>query len=170
MDYREQTEDGLDIRGWRDSKGNTWNIMIKTATINGRSEPVGLTVSASGEHTRLLQSTLREIPFTKFLQNWANYPHELSRSNSGITGAMTVSEPKRSRGSHPLTEGEMQRVVDVYLDAYENHLPLQQTVAQTLGIPLSTACKRINLVRKKGLLPRVERPNRKIAGSEPEGN
>ena len=170
MDYREQSEDGLDFRGWQDSTGNKWNISVKTATINGRSEPIGLTVSPSGEHVRLLQSTLREIPFSKFLQDWESYPHELPHSSSGITGAMTVREPKRSRGSHPLTEEEMQRVVDVYLDAYENHLPVQHTVARTLGIPLSTACKRINLVRKKGLLPRVERPNRKIAGSEPEGN
>ena len=170
MDKREQTEDGLDIRGWRDSKGNTWNITVKTTTINGRREPVGLTVSPSEEQIRLLQSTLREIPFTEFLRDWDSYPHKLPRSSFGITGAMTVSEPKRSRRRHPLTKEELQRVVDVYQDAYENHLPVQQTVARTLGIPVSTACKRINLVRRKGLLPRVERPNRRISGSEPEGN
>ena len=159
---------GIEIKGWSDSKGRQWNVSITTTTIDGRKEPVGIHIY-SNESIRLTQSTIREIPFAEFLQDRENFPHDFVQRRSGITGAMSV-EPKRSRGSQRLSEYELKEVAEIYTDAFFNHLPVQKTVAQTLGIPLSTACKRINLVRKKGLLPRVERPNRKIAGSEPEGN
>ena len=159
---------GIEIKGWSDSKGREWNVSITTTTINGRKEPVGMHVY-SNESVRLTQSTIRELPFKDFLQDWENFPHDFAQRSTGITGAMSV-EPKRARGSARLSMYELQEGADIYIDAFFNHLPVQKTVAQTLGIPLSTACKRINLVRKKGLLPRVERPNRKIAGSEPEGN
>ena len=159
---------GIEVKGWSDSKGREWNVSITTTTINGRKEPVEMHIY-SNESIRLTQSTIRELPFKDFLQDWENFPHDFAQRSTGITGAMSV-EPKRARGSARLSMYELQEVADIYIDAFFNHLPVQKTVAQTLGIPLSTACKRINLVRKKGLLPRVERPNRKIAGSEPEGN
>ena len=163
-----KSDNGIEVKGWSDSKGREWNIMITTTTINGRHEPVGMHVY-SNESVRLTQSIIRELPFKDFLQDWENFPHDFAQRSTGITGAMSV-EPKRARGSARLSMYELQEVADIFMDAFKAHLPVQETVALTLGIPLSTACKRINLVRKKGLLPRVERPNRKIAGSEPEGN
>ena len=160
---------GIEIKGWSDSKGREWNVSITTTTINGRKEPVGVHIY-SNESIRLTQSTVREMPFAEFLKDWENFPHDFAQRSTGITGAMSVGEPKRARGSARLSMYELQEVADIFMDAFKAHLPVQETVALTLGIPLSTACKRINLVRKKGLLPRVERPNRKIAGSEPEGN
>ena len=164
-----KSDKGIEVKGWSDSKGREWNISIETTIINGRHEPVGMHVF-SDESVRLTQSIIRELPFKDFLQDWENFPHDFAQRSTGITGAMSVGEPKRARGSARLSMYELQEVADIYMDAFKAHLPVQETVALTLGIPKSTACKRINLVRKKGLLPRVERPNRKIAGSEPEGN
>ena len=137
-----------------DSKGNGWNIEISTSPIHGRNEPVRLTIKPLDRNTRLLQSTLREIPFSKFLQDWDKYPDNPSQKSHGITGAMTSSvlETKSKRGSRRLSMDELQTVADIYLDAFENHLPVQQTVAETLNIPLSTACKRIVAARKKGFI------------------
>lgn len=149
-----RTENGLEIANWMDSKGNGWNIEISTSPIHGRNEPVRLTIKPLDRNTRLLQSTLREIPFSKFLQDWDKYPDNPSQKSHGITGAMTSSvlETKSKRGSRRLTMDELQTIADIYLDAFENHLPVQQTVAETLNIPLSTACKRIVAARKKGLI------------------
>jgi hypothetical protein len=162
-----KSDRGLEGR-WSDSKGREWNVMISTTSINGRKEPVGVHVY-SNESVRLTQSTIRELPFAEFLQDWENFPHDFAQRRTGITGAMSV-EPKRSRGSQRLSVYELQEVAEIYMDAFKAHLPVQETVALTLGIPKSTACKRINLARKKGLLPKVERPTRTRAGSEPEGN
>jgi len=149
-----RTENGLEIDNWMDSKGNGWNIEISTSPIHGRNEPVRLTIKPLDQNTRLLQSTLREIPFSQFLQDWDKYPGNPRQRSHGITGAMTSSvlETKSKRGSRRLTMDELQTIADIYLDAFENHLPVQQTVAEALNIPLSTACKRIVAARKKGLI------------------
>ena len=157
-----RTENGLEIPNWMDSKGNGWNIEISTSPIHGRNEPVRLTIKPLDQNTRLLQSTLREIPFSQFLQDWDKYPANLSKRPYRISGAMnsSVLETKSKRGSRRLTMDELQTIADIYLDAFENHLPVQQTVAEALNIPLSTACKRIVAARKKGLINvRNERNN-----------
>jgi hypothetical protein len=149
-----RTKNGLEIANWMDSNGNGWNIEISTSPIHGRSEPVQLTIKPVGQDARLLQSTLREIPFSKFLQDWDKYPGNPSQRSHGITGAMTssVHKTKSKRGSRRLSMDELQTVADIYLDAFEKHLPVQQAVANALNIPLSTACKRIVAARKKGLI------------------
>ncbi len=162
-----RTENGLEIANWMDSKGNGWNIEISTSPIHGRNEPVRLTIKPLDQNTRLLQSTLREIPFSQFLQDWDKYPGNPRHRSHGITGAMTTSvlETKSKRGSRRLTMDELQTIADIYLDAFENHLPVQQTVAEALNIPLSTACKRIVAARKKGLINvRNERNDSKWSG------
>ena len=161
-----KSDRGLEGR-WSDSKGREWNVMISTTSINGRKEPVGVHVY-SNESVRLTQSTIRELPFAEFLQDWENFPHDFAQRRTGITGAMSV-EPKRSRGSQRLSVYELQEVAEIYMDAFKAHLPVQETVALTLGIPKSTACKRIAAARKQGLLKEIERPTRTRAGSEPEG-
>ena len=164
-----KSDRGIEVKGWSDSKGREWNVSIETTIINGRKEPVGMHVY-SNESVRLTQSTIREVPFKDFLQDWENFPHDFAQRRTGITGAMSVGEPKRSRGSARLSMYELQEVADIYMDAYQNHLPVQETVALTLGIPVSTACKRIAAARKQGLLTQKARPTRSRAGSEPEGN
>lgn len=151
---------GIEVKGWSDSKGREWNIMITTTTINGRKEPVGMHIYSSNESTRLTQSTIREMPFLEFLKDQENFPHNTAQRRTGITGAMSVIEPKRSRGSRRLQEHELQEVADIYMDAYKKHLPVQATVASTLRIPVSTACKRIAAARKRGLLTDIARPPR----------
>lgn len=162
-------EEGFEVRGWSDSKGRTWDIKVDTSVINGRQEPVAMYIKSTTEDTPLLQSTLRELPFAAFLKNWEEFPHEFSQKSSGIVGAMSMSEPQRGRGSRRLTESELMKVAEIYEDAYTNHLPVQATVALTLGIPISTACKRINAARRLGFLPKATRPGRLRSGSEPEG-
>ena len=154
MNQINRTENRLEIAFWMDSRGNGWNIEISTSPIHGRNEPVRLTIKPLDRNTRLLQSTLREIPFSKFLQDWDKYPSNTSHRSHAITGAMTspVFKTKSKRGSRRLTMDELQTIAEIYLDAFENHLPVQQTIAETLNIPLSTACKRIVAARKKGLI------------------
>ena len=139
--------------------------MISTTSTNGRKEPVGVHVYFN-ESVRLTQSTNRELPFAEFLQDWENFPHDFAQRRTGITGAMSV-EPKRSRGSQRLSVYELQEVAEIYMDAFKAHLPVQETVALTLGIPKSTACKRIAAARKQGLLKEIERPTRQRSGPEP---
>ena len=64
-----KSDKGIEVKGWNDSKGREWNIMIATTNINGRKEPVEMHIYSSNESVRLTQSTIREVPFKDFFQD-----------------------------------------------------------------------------------------------------
>lgn len=51
----------------------------------------------------------------------------------------------------------LRNVASLYIDAYNNGVPVEPAVAQALGVPLSTASKQIMSARRRGLLPVTER-------------
>ena len=50
----------------------------------------------------------------------------------------------------------LRNVASLYIDAYNNGVPVQSAVAQALGVPRSTAEKQIMSARRKGLIPTSE--------------
>lgn len=50
---------------------------------------------------------------------------------------------------------ELQTVAAIWLEAKKNGLPVQQTIARAMDVPLSTATKRIMAARKRGLIPNI---------------
>lgn len=51
----------------------------------------------------------------------------------------------------------LRNVASLYIDAYDNDVPVQEAVAQALGVPISTATKQIMSARRRGLIPTSER-------------
>jgi hypothetical protein len=54
-------------------------------------------------------------------------------------------------------ERYLRNVASIYIDAYDNDVPVQEAVAQALGVPISTATKQIMSARRRGLIPTSER-------------
>lgn len=71
----------------------------------------------------------------------------------------SLSNPRLGPDStRDLALEDLNLVASLYLDAYKRGLPVQRHVAESLGIALSTATRRISLARKAGFIsPAINR-------------
>jgi hypothetical protein len=63
----------------------------------------------------------------------------------------------RQEGDRRARESELAEVANIYARAFAAHRPPVVAVAETLGIPYSTANKKVVAARKAGLLPKTNR-------------
>jgi len=142
------TNESIVIQNWTDQSGMRWRLVIEVATIRERLEPVALSITAVETGYALSQSTIRTIPFASFLRNDKSVHQRIG--SSGPTGSMRLANPKRVGRRY--TDYELERVAQIYRDAYKARVPVQRAVADALEIPLSTAVKQIIAARKRGLI------------------
>jgi len=139
------TNSAIVIQNWTDQSGKPWRLVIEVATIRGRNEPVALSITAVEAGYALSQSTIRAMPFASFLHQRID--------SSGPTGSMRATSPTPpKRVGRRYTDYELERVAQIYRDAYKARVPVQRAVADALEIPLSTAVKQVIAARKRGLI------------------
>jgi DNA-binding transcriptional regulator LsrR (DeoR family) len=54
------------------------------------------------------------------------------------------------------TEDELREVAEIYMAAFQAHRPVQKTVADMLGVSVSTAAKRIMAARQSGYITALQ--------------
>lgn len=129
-----------------DSNGDRWALSVEFKTVKGRIVPSALLIEPLVGVVELTTKILQELSIQKIVKPWIEQEQiALARSNVNIK--------VKAHSGRPHSEDELQSVANVYRIAYEKSLPVQQTVAETLGIPLSTAAKRIMAARRQGLIP-----------------
>ena len=69
--------------------------------------------------------------------------------------ALRAAQPRKP-GRPPVPDSELQRVARIYFDAYHDHRPPRQAVAEALGLSPSAAAKRIARSRAAGFLGPAE--------------
>lgn len=137
---------------WKDEKGNSWDVALTVAHIGERDELVSFRVSATSKTVPLTQSTIREVPILKMLQNLATEGSLQTRSS--ISGRWIPNKRLSIRHNREYVLNEVART---YQSAFRAHLPVQRTVAEHLNVPLSTATRYIALARKFGYLTDIPR-------------
>jgi hypothetical protein len=82
----------------------------------------------------------------------ADYADELARL-SPVQPNQIVANPRIGPDStRDLSTGDLMLVASLYMDAYHRGVPVQRYVAETLGIAVSTAARRIRLARQAGFI------------------
>ncbi len=163
-------ESDIVIENWIDPSGKPWRVVIEVKTFGDRSEPVAMSITPVETGYYLSQSTIRAFPFALVIRDDKSFPHERINPHVivGRMRAMSPTPPKREGRRY--TDFELQRVAQIYRDAYKSHIPVQRAVADVLQIPLSTAVKQIMAARKRGFLgaaPRVR--NRDLPDTNESG-
>lgn len=131
---------------WTDSTNSRWFLSVELKSVNGRTGPVALLIEPTVSGQVLSRKILRELPVTALIREEVAMERELIRHVKARRD--TVSHSGRAH-----TDDELQVVAKVYLEAFNTRKPVQKTVAEVLGIPRSTAIKRIMAARSRGLIP-----------------
>lgn len=132
---------------YRDVNGSQWNVEIGIKAINGRIGISTLSISSVDGKTPLTRRILRDLPLDRlFRQHLAIESKQLSK-----TARKTTAHKGRTH-----TADELRSVAEIYMNAYRAHRPVQKTVADMLGISVSTATKRIMAARRAGYISLVE--------------
>lgn len=131
---------------WTDSQGNQWRVYIQLKRIKGRIVPTNFQLLSANRNSELSHQTLIEVPIREIAQWFIERETEFFDQKFKKLDL----DPHHGRAH---TEQELKVVADIYIKAWESRLPVQRTVAETLGISTSTAVKRIIAARKLGLIP-----------------
>jgi hypothetical protein len=142
-----------------DRQGRRWRLEVRYRAHDGRAIPVSVTVSGIEVNQEVTQQILRELPFRRLALNSRDQrPTEAKTPNIRARVQMRRERAERAgQGRNYLTPEDVEQTVLAFMEAYTTGRAVVKRVAQQLGIPESTANKRIIKLRKEGLLPVARR-------------
>lgn len=129
-----------------DSQGRTWEVSAEFKAVNGRPDIAALTIEATERGTFITRRLLHELPLEDLFGEALT---QVARDIEGMTRNRRRSTSHQGRAH---LDSELQAVADIYRAAYMARQPVQQAVAKALGVPVSTAAKRIMAARRRGFL------------------
>ena len=130
-----------------DTNGNQWKVSAEFKSSNGRTYISAISISPVKGSTPLTRQVLRDIEINKlFKEKIAPEVKHFSRTRRNL-------QSKSAHQGRAHTDTDLETVAEIYMSAFRAHQPVRQSVADTLGISISTAEKRISASRRKGFIP-----------------
>jgi hypothetical protein len=129
-----------------DGQGKRWRITAELKSFSGRMDIAAITIQSSNKSHPVTRRLLSSIPLKEIFERELTYlsPQLLERNQRNFTSS--------SHQGRAHSASELQVVADIYRAAFQSRLPVQRTVAESLGVSVSTAAKRIMAARQHGFL------------------
>ena len=128
---------------FQDATGSEWRVEVELKATSGRIGISSLSITSVDGKTALTRRILRDLSLEELF-------HDVMAMES-----KQLSKAKQKETSHKgrmHTEDELREVAKIYMAAFQAHRPVQKTVADMLGISVSTAAKRIMAARNHGYI------------------
>ena len=134
-----------------DTNGNQWNVSAEFKSSNGRPYISAISISPAKGATALTRRVLRDLEINKLFKD------EIAREVKHFSHTRRKLRSKSAHQGRAHTDEDLKIVGEIYMSAFRANQPVQQSVADTLGISVSTAEKRISAARRKGFITRENR-------------
>ena len=135
------------VKEYTDSNGRKLLLSVEFKVFNDRPGIAAITIKTTDLSSPITRRMLSEIPLDKlFRDELAAESEHLKRVHRKYRGATAHQGRQHS-------DDDLRAVAEIYIAAYQAHMPVQNAVADALGISVSTAQKRIMAARKRGFIP-----------------
>jgi len=130
-----------------DTNGNQWTIAAEFKSSSGRPFISAISISPTKVSIPLTRRVLRDIEINKLFKD------EISREVKQFSRTRRKLRSKSAHQGRAHTDEDLKIVAEIYMSAFKANQPVRRAVADTLGISVSTAEKRIAAARAAGLIP-----------------
>jgi len=135
------------VKEFIDSSGIKLLLSVEFKVFNDRPDIAAITIKTTDARTPISRRMLSEIPLDKIFRDELAIENEHLKRMRRKFGGATAHQGRQH------SDEDLQAVAEVYIAAYRARLPVQIAVADSLGISVSTAQKRIMAARKRGFIP-----------------
>ena len=134
------------VKEYTDSNGRKLLLSVEFKVFNDRPGIAAITIKTTDLGSPITRRMLSEIPLDKlFRDELAAESEHLKRIRRKYRGATAHQGRQHS-------DDDLRAVAEIYIAAYQAHMPVQNAVADALGISVSTAQKRIMAARKRDFI------------------
>ena len=129
-----------------DTNGNQWKVSAEFKSSNGRPYISAISISPTKGSTPLTRRVLRDIEINKLFKD------EIASEVKHFSRTRRKLQSKSAHQGRAHTDTDLKIVAEIYMSAFRANQPVRQSVADTLGIGISTAEKRIAAARRRGFI------------------
>ena len=148
-----------------------FRVLLEFKIINERFDVGAIRIEATEPDTAVTAVAIRNLGLADLFRDArADYStmhkEELTRNASDRQIDLPSSVSIANAGpdtTRDLTDEDLVLVASLYYDAYQRGIPVQRYLAETLGIAISTAARRISIARKAGYISeKINKRTRKL--------
>jgi hypothetical protein len=134
------------VAQFADEHGHLWTVAAEFKHINGRLDIYAIKVWPDNVNVPLTRRVLRDLPLESLFRD------ALATEAQNLPKILRGRRPSTAHQGRPHSEAELILVAQIYDEAFQARMPVQKTVANALGISVSTAAKRILAARRQGYI------------------
>ena len=138
------------VKEYTDSSGRKLILEAEFKMFKNRPDIAKVTIQSADSSSPITRRMLSEIPLDKLFRD------ELAIESQYVIRVLRNHKGTTAHQGREHSDEDLQTVGEIYVAAFQARIPVQQAVADALGVSVSTAAKRIMAARRRGFIPSTQ--------------
>jgi hypothetical protein len=138
------------VKEYTDSNGRKLILEAEFKMFENRPDIAKVTIQSADSSSPITRRMLSEIPLDKLFRD------ELAIESQHVIRILRNHKGTTAHQGRAHSDEDLQTVGEIYIAAFQARMPVQQAVADALGVSVSTAGKRIMAARRQGFIPSIQ--------------